>query len=59
MPQQMHDFQKISKALSSSYEMLEKENMPGMAKKSLRDAEQSFHKAFQYMLSSKGGLRLK
>lgn len=59
MPQQMNELQKISKALISSYEILEKENVPDLAAKNLRDAEQSLTRALHYVLSNNGCLRAK
>ncbi|MBM7713594.1 hypothetical protein JOC94_000563 [Bacillus thermophilus] len=59
MPQQINELQKISKALTSSYEILQKESVPDLATKSLQDAEQSFTKALHYVLSNNGCLRAK
>lgn len=59
MPQQINELQKISKALISSYEILQRENVPDMVAKNLRDAEQSLSKALHYVLSNNGFLRAK
>jgi len=53
MPDMMRNFKKISKALYSSNEILQKESMPDTARKQLEEAEQSLNKAIYYVLSTK------
>ncbi|MBS4176608.1 hypothetical protein [Lederbergia citrea] len=52
MPRNLADFERITKAIYSSYELLrEKEQPPQMALDSLREAEHSLNKAIDFLLS--------
>lgn len=59
MSHMMSDFKRISDALYSSNEILQKEHLPEEAKRRLQEAEHSLNKAIYHVLSEKRNIAQK
>ncbi|MFD1707192.1 hypothetical protein ACFSCZ_10655 [Siminovitchia sediminis] len=56
MPRKINELKRISDALYSSSEMLQKESMPESVRKSLEEAEERLNQAIYHALSNKSSI---